>query len=229
MSNSGIPQPQSPAPSFLDFEARLHTLEQAFQASEWQLMCQLRVAIPGTIESFDPQKQTVTVQLAIRENILLNLKPTPVTIRPIVDVPIIMMRAGGYTLALPVGIGDECLVIFGDMCMDSWWASGGVQNQDIRRRHDLSDGFAIIGPWSQPRVLPNFPTATAQLRSDDGLTKVEVDSNGTVTVQAQHVIINGATDVHVNGNGQTFIEGKNFLLHRHTGVQTGGGTSGPVL
>lgn len=114
----------------------------------------------------------------------------------LVDVPIVIPRAGGYALTLPIQAGDECLVVFGDMCMDGWWQSGGVQNQVECRRHDLSDGFAIIGVWSQPRVIPGYSTGSAQLRNDAGSAYVELAGDtinivgGTVNIKAGRVNIN---------------------------------------
>ena len=58
----------------------------------------------------------------------------------------------------------------------SWqrYPQGGVQNQVECRRHDLSDGFAIIGVWSQPRVIPGYSTGSAQLRNDAGSAYVKI-------------------------------------------------------
>lgn len=140
-----------------------------------------RVAIPGIIQSFDASAQTVTVQPAIREKINNDGTETWTEIPLLVDVPIVIPRAGGYALTLPVKQGDECLVVFGDMCMDGWWQSGGIQNQVECRRHDLSDGFAIVGIWSQPKVLPGYSTSTAQLRNEAGSAYVEI-AGGTINI-----------------------------------------------
>lgn len=73
---------------------------------------------------------------------------------------------------------------------------GGVQNQVECRRHDLSDGFAIIGVWSQPRVIPGYSTGSAQLRNDAGSAYVELAGDtinivgGTVNIKAGRVNIN---------------------------------------
>ncbi len=151
----------------------------------------LRVAIPGIVQSFDPVAQTVTVQPAIRERIRNpDLTFSHVALPLLVDVPIVVPRAGGFALTLPVAKGDECLVIFGDMCFDAWWASGNVQNQPDKRRHDLSDGFAIMGLWSQPRVLSGYSTTAAQLRTDDGVTYVSVTPR-EIDLVAANVKVNG--------------------------------------
>ncbi|MGC8050122.1 Gp138 family membrane-puncturing spike protein, partial [Salmonella enterica] len=78
------------------------------------------------------------------------------------------------SMTFPVAQGDECLVVFASRCIDSWWQSGGIQEQAELRMHDLSDGFAILGFRSQPRALSNISTTSAQLRSDDGATFIDL-------------------------------------------------------
>jgi hypothetical protein len=180
----------------------------------------LRVALPGIIQAFDSSKQTVTVRCAIRETIKVNNVPTDMDIPLLVDVPVVLFRAGGYMLTLPIAEGDECLVVFSDLCIDAWWQNGGVQNRMSRRRHDLSDGFAIPGPWSQPNVIANYSTSAAELRTEDGATKVSI-SGSTINITTAGTINIGSGDVKINS--------KVFLTHQHSGVQTGGGTTGGVV
>jgi hypothetical protein len=114
--------------------------------------------------------------------------PTAVAIKPIQDVPIIMMRVPGWSITFPITEGTECLLIFADMCIDGWWQNGGINAQFDRRRHDLSDAFALFGPWSQPNNLSNYSQSSLQIRSDD--QSVLIDLAATVaTVQAPNVII----------------------------------------
>lgn len=229
----------SPA-SFIGIPARLKQWADLFNINEWELLCNLRVAMPGVIQTFNSTKQTVTVQPAITENIAKNVvaKSTPLPV--LQDVPIVLPRAGQCVLTMPITAGDECLLIFADMCIDAWYASGasgGPQDQMWRRRHDLSDAIAILAPWSQPKALSSYAATTAQLRDLQGNVLVEVDPSGVINIIAPTVNVNGATEVHVtssalvniNGSGHTTIEGKDFLTHQHTGVTTGGGNSGPVL
>jgi hypothetical protein len=177
----------------------------------------MRVAVPGIIQSFNATAQTVTVQVAIRERVNLNGNLSWETIPLLVDVPIFMPRAGGFTLTMPVTAGDECLVVFGDNCMDAWWQSGGVQNQVEKRRHDLSDGFAIVGIWSQPRVLPDYKTDAAQLRNDAGDVYVEIDGQGKARVQATdiefHATHSMSWDVDGYGKRITSLGAPNYEIH----------------
>lgn len=217
----------------------------------------IRVAIPAIVESFDAIKQTVSVRTAVSEEARVAGQVTTIAPFFLKDVPIVLPRGGGYTLTLPVAKGDECLVIFADLCHDSWWQKGGSGNvQAEERRHDLSDGFAILGCWSQPRVLANYSATSAQLRNDTGTAIVDVAANTvtvsaptinvqatttatvsaptvnvtattTATVSAPTVNVSGSTAVNITG-GNCSVDGKNFLLHTHTGVASGAAFSGPV-
>lgn len=161
----------------------------------------LRVSGIGIIQSFDSVAQTVTVQLAITESVLVNFVPTPIKIPLLLDVPILVPCAGGYAVTLPVEKGDECLVVFTDSDYGAWWAQGGVQNEMFTRRHNLSDGIAILGVKSQPNVLTNYSVSSLQVRSNDGTTYIDV-ANGQITITDNVVITNGASGTFTTPTGQ---------------------------
>jgi hypothetical protein len=138
----------------------------------------IRVAIPGIIQSFDATTQTCTVQPCIREKVTNLDYSTDWTKLPLLlDVPIALPRAGNFALTLPVQKNDECLIIFSDMCIDGWWSLGGIQNQLEKRRHDLSDCFAILGTYSQPNKISNYSTDSAQLRNLSGTQYIGLSDN----------------------------------------------------
>lgn len=169
----------------------------------------LRVAAPGIIQSVDYGRQTCTVQLAIRERLNHEGDLEWVDIPTLPDVPFFVYSGGGYCLTLPVAPGDECLVVFGDSCMDAWWQNGGVQNQADHRRHDLSDGFAIVGFRSQPNVVGGFSSGSAMLRNASGSAYIEIAGDA----------------IHIQSGGTT-IDGVPFMGHTHPGDS--GGTTGGV-
>ena len=212
----------------------------------------LRVACPGIIRSVDPARQTCTVQLAIRERLKRGEgRVENVDIPELLDVPFFVYTGGGYCLTLPVKPGDDCLVVFGDNCMDAWWQSGGVQNQVERRRHDLSDGFAIVGFRSQPAVVSGYSAKTAQLRNKSGDAYIEISGSDINIVAAGKINVQSSSDMNISSNkslsmhstdkstftgsdiaigsgGNTVIDQKNFLNHVHDGVEPGDGTTGGV-
>lgn len=174
--------------SFLSIPDRLGLTEDQFRLFGKQLVAKMRVALPCVVQSFDATKQTVTVLPSVSEKVIMNVGGVPVAedmpwTKPLVDIPVVFPRAGNFVLTMPVAAGDECLVVFADYCIDGWWQSGGTGNAQLdKRRHDLSDGFALIGPWSQPKVIPSYSTANAELRTLDGTTKITLLAGGGVKI-----------------------------------------------
>lgn len=227
-------------------EERYDNPEDVFLAAIQQAIAGLWTALPGHVESFDPDKVTVTVQLGIQTQLL---KPDgtveQVTPSLLQDVPVLFPRGGGCTLTFPIQKGDECLVIFACRSIDSWWQSGGVQAQSDSRTHARSDGFALVGPMSQVNKISGISTDKVQLRSDDASTFVEMDPEGQLVnvtapggITLNHVTIdkdgNLATpktitatqDIKSTG-GDVVATTISLKTHVHTGVTTGSGTSGP--
>jgi phage baseplate assembly protein gpV len=205
------------------------------KASSQQLSAELRVSVPAIVQSFNATAMTVVVQCALLENVRINGVQQSVDLGLISDVPVAIPRAGGYSLTMPIAAGDECLLIFADGCIDAWFQSGGQQSRIDGRRHALSDAIAIFGLSSTPRALTSYSTTAMQLRSDDGLTVIELGASeitikaNMVTVQGHQINVTGSTNVAISGNNTTTIDGKDFLLHTHSGVTAGGGMTGPVV
>lgn len=190
-------------------------------------MAQLRVAMPGIIESFDPATQTASVQPAIMEDVKIGNDDTKAESIPVLSqVPVQFPRGGGYSMTFPVKKGDECLLIFGDSCIDGWWQSGGVQQQMETRRHDLSDAMAIVGITCVQKAIGKkgapFSANTMQIRSDDGGTCIELDG-ANINIKAAKVTIVGDLEV----TGEATISNIAFTPHVHGGVLEGGDKSAP--
>ncbi len=210
-------------------QTRSGSLDETFESERKVLKEQIRVALPGIIQSFDPELVTAVVQPAIRyverdSDGNKSTKDYPL----LVDVPVVFPRGGGCTLTFPVKEGDECLVIFADRCIDFWWQSGGVQEPVDGRMHDLSDAFAIVGPRSQAKKISGISTSAVELRSDDGATKLSLNPESGA--------INGTAPGGFNLNGlQILPDGRLQLVdgsvvdkHTHGGVEFGGSNTDPL-
>lgn len=201
-----------PRERFADSEEALRAAFQGMRAGLW-------TCLPGIVQSFntdDPGNVTAVVQPALKGVVqgpdgnysAVNLPLLP-------DVPVVFPRGGGCTLTFPIQPGDECLVVFASRCIDGWWQSGGVQLPMEPRFHDLSDGFAILGPQSKPNKISNISTTAVQLRSDDGQAligldpathAIEITTPASVTINSESATVNGNLYVSENlgaGNGAT--------------------------
>lgn len=165
--------------------AALRAVLRGYQAGIW-------TALPGVIESFDNDAQTCVVQPTIKMPIRANDGTVKTVALPqLVDCPVQFPSGGNCTLTFPVAPGDECLVVFASRCIDAWWQSSGVQEQAELRMHDLSDGFALLGFRSRPRALAGISTSSAQLRSDDGSTYIDLNP----ALQKVKIVAPGGFDV----------------------------------
>lgn len=113
-------------------QTRSGDLAETFKSERETTKNQIRVALPGIVQSFAPDAVTAVVQPAIRYVEIDNdgnriTKNYPL----LVDVPVVFPRGGGCTLTFPVKAGDECLVIFADRCIDSGGRVAGYRSRSM--------------------------------------------------------------------------------------------------
>lgn len=190
---------------------------------------QMWTAIPAIVQSVDLGAGTIVAQPAIRGVFTdQNGDSSYVNLPLLLDVVLTFPSAGGFTLALPIKAGDEVLVIFASRCIDAWWQSGGVQPPMELRMHDLSDGFAIPGPRSKPKVSQGLSASNARLVNDAGTVYLEITPGGVINMVAPGGV-NITGDLNVSGD-VTALEGTVSLEeHIHTGGTLSGGKTGAPI
>ena len=122
------------------------------EAIKREIMGSLHCALPGVVESFDPEYQTAT----IRPMIKTRFRGEPVSLPLLQDVPVFFPGTRSAGITWPVSAGDECLVIFADLPIDAWLNDGEAEAPVSVRCHDLSDAFAFVGFRSRPNALQAF-------------------------------------------------------------------------
>jgi hypothetical protein len=200
---------------------------EAHQTTVW-------TALPGIIESFDPIAMTVKVQPATKGTLRAadgTVKVLQIPTLP--DVPVVFPRGGGFVMTFPIAKGDECLLVFSSRSIDDWWQQGGVQTPNDTRMHDINDGFAVMGAFSQPNVVPGgVSTNSAQMRSIDNSLVVDLNSEtGIITMTAP-------MSVNINApilNAQKIIATGDVIAgtiseqqHTHRSGSAGSQTSTPI-
>lgn len=144
----------------------------------------LWTALPAIVQSYDADAGTVEAYSALRFQRRLEngtyewMDPPPL----FVDCPVVFPGGGGFTLTFPVKPGDEVLMVFASRCIDAWWDMSGVQVQTELRMHDMSDGFAIVGPRSRPRALAAASTTGVELRADGRDAFIRIDEAGDISI-----------------------------------------------
>jgi hypothetical protein len=224
----------------LDPIERLNKAYPAYATMLDSLQARIWTAMPGIVDSWNTTDNTVEAHIAIKGTLqgpdgTLSFVPYP----PLHKLPVHFPGGGNVLCSFPIAAGDEIIIMFVARALDTWWQSGGVQQPLERRFHELSDCFCIPCVWSVPNIPTNLSTTTAQLRSKDGGTYVELDAANNkvnvvapsdLTVTAPHAVING--DLRVTGKVISLYGTGNDVeldTHKHTDVQSGGNqTGGPV-
>jgi hypothetical protein len=211
-----------------DTETALRTALDGRQATMW-------TAIPAIVVSFNPTEMTLIAQPTIQAIVTASDgTETPIPLPVLVDVPVCFPQAGGFLLTLPIAVGDEVLVIFASRCIDSWWQSAAVGPPMELRMHDLSDGFAIPGPRSQPKaalVSPPPSTTSAQLRNLTGTCYLEITPAGAINLVAPTGLgITGNVSVTgtLTATGEIMGAGIPLSVHTHPVTTAPGETGAPV-
>ncbi len=179
-----------------------------------EIMQSINCVKVGTIQSFNAATQEAIVQIVWQQ--VTSTKPdgtqTLAQFPLLLNVPVQFPSGGGFTLTFPVNSGDECIVLFNDAQIDNWLINGAIVPPSIDRVHDLSDAIAIVGIRNNTRALVALSTTSAQLRSDDGSTFVEVNGAG-VKVHSGSVY---EWDVQGYGQKITWTGGNNYTIDNYT-------------
>lgn len=186
-------------------EERIDDPEEALRQALDGRQADIWTAMPGIIQSFDSDAITAEVQPALQYNMRQkDGKVKLVTLPLLVDCPVHFIGGGGFLLTFPVAAGDECLVVFSQRCIDSWWQNGGVQPPAEFRMHDPSDGMVIPGFYSQPtaqNITGGIRSAVVDLRSFDNTIRVSLHTNSVIQ------LANSNGSYQLNPDGSSTISG----------------------
>lgn len=172
-------------------DERLAESVDIIKASEANVKSSINCCLPGIVQTYDANTQTATVQAAIRKRVRTPKGVVNVELPLMTDVPVMMLGGGQHYMTFPVTKGDECLILFSDVCIDAWYQSGGIQNQPVARLHDLSDGFAIVGFRSAGRAIQSPNTGIPEI------TNLVINGVNMAEWMAE---VNRQLNIHWNGD-----------------------------
>lgn len=108
----------------------------------------------------------------------------------------------------------ECILLFSDREIESWFINGGNNTQAYPRMHDLTDAIAIVGIRSLPNMIGIL---TDCLHLFYGNSNLQIKNN--------NIDVNAET---ININGNLVINGKPYLDHTHSNGNEGNPTGGVI-
>lgn len=131
----------------------------------------------GKIQAFDSENQTADILISYKKvisedpNGTKTLQEYPV----LLQCPCIVLRGGLGSLRMPITANDYCIVLFNDKDIDNWYAGQEGAAPNTERKHDLSDGIAIVGLGSLITSLDNYLSNQVSLEYDN--SKMELKTN----------------------------------------------------
>lgn len=154
----------------------------------------------GHILAFDPTTQLAQVQIGIVRVTVTGETFEPA---PIVECPVYFAGGGGFVMEHQIDPLDECVILFGQRCIDGWRETGGVAENPILRLHDKNDAMVLPGMRSRPNVITDFANDGIRIRNADASAYVWLKSDGTCEIKASTLMHNGvnigATHTHAQG------------------------------
>lgn len=194
-------------------------LTQLFFNSETKLALQLNCVRIAIIEEFFPLNLTARVKLVDKK--LAGLNPDGSQI--LRDYPPIWAKVCYCNpfCTFPLTQGMECVLLFNDRELETWFINGGSNIQAYPRMHDLTDAIAIVGIRSLPQMIQILTDCLHLFYGQSSLKmrEAQTDLNSTT------INLTGET---ININGNLIINGQAYTAHTHTNGNDGQPTGGVI-
>ena len=152
------------------------TLEALLRESFDEMAGELRVCLPGRIESYDPDTHLASIQPLIKRRFYA--RKMAVSLPIINRVPVIHPRTANAYIRLPVARGDLVTMVFTDRSMEAWLQGDGAETEALdTRQHHLSDAYAILGGYPEKKKITADNPEALEIHVEDGV-KITI-GNGT--------------------------------------------------
>lgn len=146
----------------------------------------------GEIISFDKSDQTASVKVLHVIDNNYNLYSDKVIEYPVLQkVPVVVLQGGGANITFPIKAGDQCLLLFCDYMIDSWWITGETKSSIVPRKHDIADPIALVGVSASPKAIQGYSDYLhLQYNANSDIVIGE-----QIDVNNENINLNGATKV----------------------------------
>lgn len=164
----------------------------------------LRVSLPGQVTRYDSAKQLVDVQPLLADSLEEEDGSLKKQVLPLlVSVPVCFPSAGGFSITLPIQVGDTGLMVFADRSIGEWLEYGGQQTPADLRRHHLTDAVFYPGLRSKVDAIPDADSSVIAIGKDGEATDFAATAQRVLTELNK---IRTAFNAHTHGSG-TMVAG----------------------
>lgn len=184
------------------------SLEDILLAQADTIHDELRVSLPGVITKVHVDKQTVDVQITVK-NPLFDEHGNAIfeQLTSIADVPLAVTRGGGFLVWVPVAVGDSVMLVFSDLSMDTWRAGDGSRPVPPgwvgKHTADSAIAYPCVAPDSKSLSSPSADKVV--IGKDSGPTQISISAADiTATAGGVGSIKVTASDVQLGANPTDF-------------------------
>lgn len=164
------------------------------------VMARLNCHNVGKIIEFDPQTQTVTIEMMVIKQ--FNKRSYIPSL--LMQVPLIIYGAGNAHITLPNPVGSICLVLFLDRNIDNFILTGEQYEPETGRMHDFSDCVALTTFKTLANPIANYDLSAVTIEHENSTIKVKdeisIDAKDQVKIKSVTKIVLDAPDVETTGN-----------------------------
>lgn len=188
-------------------EQRLPEIDDLIQDIIDISIAEIHTGLPGRVTGADHAAGKFTIQLEDK----IKLNGVEVSRAPLHDVPIGFFRAGGFRITLPVQVGDKVNVLFHERATDDWSETGNESFPRFKRRHSLSDAYALPQAYSFNDPTP-IDANDAVIGLENGNGEIRIKPDGEVVVKGTSVKLgsDSASESVVLGDKQKIELDKDF-------------------
>lgn len=172
-------------PSTFNYKASVPDISNVIQFNALKTASELNCMRIATVEEVHYDDLTVTVRLLNKRTLGNNPDGTP-NVR---DYALIRAKICFCCpfITFPIAKGDDCVLLFSDREIESWFINGDAQPVNYQRMHDLTDAFAIFGIRSLPKMieiaqdclhLNNSKVVAENFHAGNGATGTLIDTDG---------------------------------------------------
>lgn len=122
-------------------------LEGMYQKTGYELNC-MRI---GIVQTWYPEDLTVDVNIANKKTIQINQDGTK-TVTDFAPIRAKVVYCNPFE-TYPIKAGDECVLLFADREIESWFINGEANPESYPRMHEMTDAVAIFGIRSLPNMI----------------------------------------------------------------------------
>lgn len=187
-----------------DLHTAVHT---AINSNIQNLNC-MRI---GIVQEFYPEDLTVSVLIANKKEEKLNFNGTQ-NVRNYALIRAKVCYCNPFE-TFPINAGDECILLFSDREIESWFINGEVNPIAYPRMHDLTDAVAIFGIRSLPKMIE---IATNCLHLFYASNSIKIGENDITATNFK--AMNGASQTD---EGTTFVSQDGKTITVKYGIITG--------